>query len=98
MCGILFPLSVKEALKKDIGKEFVMMNLSTLALFLAAMNIFPMIDAILVFLPLWTVYLIYKGVKILRVPVMLEARTKVILIFLIIGIPLFWNWLLDTVF
>ncbi|MDE5807323.1 MAG: YIP1 family protein [Muribaculaceae bacterium] len=98
LCGVFLPSSVKDAMKKELGKEFVMMNLSTLALFLIAINIFPMIDAVLVFLPLWTIYLIYKGVKILRVPPMLEARVKAILVFLIIGIPLFWDWLLDTVF
>lgn len=94
LSGIFLPKSVKEAMKKDIGKEFVMMNLSTMALFFMALNLFPMFDAILVFLPIWTIYLIYKGVRILRVPVSVESRTKVILTFLIIGAPLLWEWLM----
>ncbi|MDE6296562.1 MAG: hypothetical protein K2L89_01840, partial [Muribaculaceae bacterium] len=93
LCGLLLPKAASNVFKKDIGKEFVMMNMSTLALFFTAMNLFPMIDAVLVFLPIWTIYLIYKGVKILRVPAEIESRTKIVLTFLMIGVPLLWEWL-----
>lgn len=96
--GIVLPSLSKADIKKNIGKEFVMMNLSTLALFYAANKLLPMIDAALFFLPIWTVYLIYKGGRILRIPVAVESRTKVILVFLIIGMPIFWKWLLDLIF
>lgn len=96
--GIVLPSLSKECLKKNIGKEFVMMNLSSLALFYIANKLLPMIDAALFFLPIWTVYLIYKGVRILRVPMAVESRTKVILVFLIIGTPIIWQWLLDLIF
>lgn len=96
--GLALPSLSKECLKKNIGKEFVMMNLSTLALFYIANKLLPMIDAALFFLPIWTVYLIYKGVRILRIPVVVESRTKVILVFLIIGMPIMWQWLLDLIF
>ena len=93
--GYILPKTVRACLKQDFGKEFVMMNMATLALFYTAMNLCPMIDAVLVFLPIWTIYLIYKGVRFLRIPVTVESRTKVLLAFLIIGAPLLWGWLMD---
>ncbi|MDE5870288.1 MAG: YIP1 family protein [Muribaculaceae bacterium] len=93
LCGLLLPKAARNVFKTDLGKGFVMINLSTLALFFTALNLFPMIDAVLVFLPIWTIYLIYKGVKILRIPNDIESRTKIVLTFLIIGIPLLWEWL-----
>lgn len=96
--GVFLPKLVSDLVKKEIGKEFVMMNMSSLALFYSAVMLFQMIDAILVFLPLWTIYIIYKGVKILRVPENVATRTKIIFTFLIIGAPVLWNWLFSLVF
>lgn len=98
LSGIILPKSSKGVIKKDIGKEFVMVNLSTLALFYAAIKLFPMIDPVLVFLPIWTIYLIYKGVRILRIPEGVETRTKILFTFLIIGAPLLWSYLMDIFF
>ena len=96
--GLFLPKVVSDIVKKEIGKEFVMINMSSLALFYSAVMLFQMIDAILVFLPLWTIYLIYKGVKILRIPEEVATRTKIIFTFLIIGAPVLWNWLFSLVF
>lgn len=96
--GVILPKLSREIIKTAIGKEFVMVNISTLALFYAAMRLLPMIDAVLVFLPIWTIYLIYKGVRILRIPEEVETRTKILLTFLIIGSPLFWSWIMDIFF
>lgn len=98
LCGAILPKMSKTVMKTAIGKEFVMVNMSTLALFFMTINLFPMIDAVLVFLPIWTIYLIYKGIRILRIPEGVETRTKILLTFLIIGAPLLWSWLMGIFF
>lgn len=97
LSGVFLPKVSVMKVKGVLGKEFVMMNLSTLTLFFTAINLFKMIDAVLVFLPIWTIYLIYKGVRILRVPNEVESRTKIVLTFLIIGAPLLWQWFVSLV-
>lgn len=90
-----FVLSGKAAefIKMDIGKNFVMLSMSTLALFWILIQLFPMIEPVLVFLPIWTIYLIFKGVRVLRINRENENTTTVLLCVLIISMPLFWNWL-----
>ncbi|MDE6716598.1 MAG: hypothetical protein K2J70_00260 [Muribaculaceae bacterium] len=94
----ILPKGSREIFQNNFGKEFVMINVSSLALFYMAIRLFPMLDAILVFLPIWTIYIIYKGVRFLRVPAQIETRTKVILTFLILGLPYMWTVLLEIFF
>lgn len=98
LSGIFMPKATQEAMRKNFGKEFVMVNMSTLALFYAAQELFPMIDVILVFLPIWTIYLIYKGARFLRIPSEIENRSKITLTLLILGSPLLWRYLMDLFF
>lgn len=93
--GYLLPKGVRGYMKETTGKNLTMMAFSSLALFIIIYNAFPMIDPVLVFLPLWTIYIVCKGVKILRVPKDTEIRTKGTLCCLIIGAPLLWDWLLS---
>lgn len=95
--GIILPRQSRDILRKDIGRQFVMLAMSTLALFWIFINIMPMFEPVLVFLPLWTIYLVYKGVRILRVPKDAENSTTGLLCMLIIGAPLLWDWLLEYV-
>lgn len=95
--GLVLPKKSRSFMQKEIGKQFVMLNLSTLALFWAAIQIVPMLDPVLVFLPIWTIYLIYKGVRVIRVPSNVENSTTGILCLLIIGLPIFWNWVLKEI-
>lgn len=91
--GFILPKRSRGILKKEIGKQFVMLSMSTLALFWILIQLLPMLEPVLVFLPLWTIYLVFKGVKILRVPDDVKASTVGLLCMLIIGMPLLWNWL-----
>lgn len=92
--GSVLPKKSREFIHKDIGKEFVMLTLSTMALFWSVIQIIPMLEPVLVFLPLWTIYLIFKGVRVLRIPPEVQNSTTGWLCLLIIGAPLFWNWLM----
>lgn len=97
LAGILLPKGVRPIMKKDIGKQYVMLCLSTYALFWTSIILFPFIDVVLFFLPLWTIYIAVKGVKVLRVPKDNENSTAGILCFLIIGVPIFWNWFMNEI-
>lgn len=94
MCaGILMPKEVREQFKKPFGKEFVMEMMSTLALFYALGILLPMAQTVLVFLPLWTIYAISKGVRFLRGPKEAETRSACVLSLLIVGAPILCHWL-----
>lgn len=94
MCaGILMPKDVREQFKKPFGKEFVMEMMSTLALFYALGILLPMAQTVLVFLPLWTIYAISKGVRFLRGPKESETRSACVLSLLIVGAPILCHWL-----
>ena len=95
--GFMLPSKSRDIIKKDIGKQFVMLAMSSLAIFWIFIQIMPMLEPVLVFLPLWTIYLIYKGVRILRVPEEVENSTTGLLCMLIIGIPVLWNWVLTDI-
>lgn len=93
--GVILPKKARVLMHKDIGKQFVMLNISTLALFWALIELVPMLDPVLVFLPLWTIYLIYKGIRVIRVPSEVEISTTGYMCLLIIGMPLLWNWIIN---
>lgn len=92
--GWILPKKSRYFLSADIGRQFVMLCLSTLTMFSALIQLLPMLEPVLVFLPLWTIYLIFKGVRVLRIPTEVENSTTGYLCLLIIGIPILWHWLL----
>lgn len=91
--GFILPKKSRAVIKTEIGKQFVMVGMATLAMFYTLVVLFPMLDPVLVFLPLWTIYSISRGVKYLRVPKDAETSTAGLLCMLIIGAPLLWNWI-----
>lgn len=95
--GIILPRKSRGLMKEDIGRQLVMFCMSTLALFSAFTEFLPMIEPVLVFLPIWTIYLIFKGVRVIRVPYEVENSTTGYLCLLIILAPLFWNWLFTDI-
>lgn len=95
--GLILPRRSRELMHKDIGRQLVMLSMSTLAIFWTLIQIAPMLEPVLVFLPIWTIYLIYKGVRVLRVPEDTATSTTGILCMLVIGCPLLWNWILTEV-
>lgn len=98
LAELILPRDARGILKTSFGKNYVMTNLSTLAVFFAINNIFPPLEPVFVFLPIWTAYLIYKGVKILRIEKEYETRTQFILAILIIGMPFAWNHIMSMIF
>lgn len=91
----LLPRETRKTLHTYYGKEYVMINMSTLAVFYILFRLFPIVGPILAFLPLWTIYITCKGVKLFRVSPEKETRTCGMLSFLMLGCPIFWNWIFN---
>ena len=79
------------------GKEFILVALSTLALFSIVINLLPMIWPILIFLPIWTLYLMFKGTRFFLFPQNQEMKFFVLSGVITIGIPLLIEWALTSV-
>lgn len=94
---LFFPKSQKEIADSDFGKKFVMYNLSTLALFYILYGCFPMIGPILVFLPLWTIYLVLRGSRFFMFPNDKRNLLKTLLCTFIIGAPVTVLWAIDLI-
>lgn len=91
---LLLPGEIKKILDKNFGKLFVMMSMCSLALFSIFRLAFPMLEPVLVFLSIYTMYLINRGMKPLRIPQNKSVICTVIFIIIIIGTP----YMLDSIF
>lgn len=94
MAKLLMPGDARRAFDTNFGKVFVLISLSTLAVFYSLLNLLPMLEPILVFLPLWTVYIICRGARFLKFPKEREHLATGILCLLTVGMP----WLLGLLF
>lgn len=97
LLNILMPERVKESVKSEFGKVFVITSLSTLCLFFSVLDIFPMLWAVLIFLPLWTIYVICRGVRFFKFPDNKQISCTAIICLLIVGVPCVLDWLLAKV-
>lgn len=86
-----------EIFESKFGKEYILISLSTLALFTTITNLFPMLWPILIFLPIWTLYLMYKGIRFFKFPQKEEMKFFVLSGTAMIGIPLLLDWVLNTI-
>lgn len=84
-------------LEEKFGKEFLMIALSTLALFAIIRNIVPMLWPILIFLPIWTLYLMYKGIRFFKMPSNEEMKFFVLSGASVIAVPLIIEWSLNAI-
>ena len=85
---LLLKKDVRIKLTTDFGKNYILMNLTSLVLFYLLYEILPLAGPILVFTPIYTLYLIIKGVKCLRLPQENYNLNIFLLSVLIIGVPI----------
>ena len=64
---VLLPDEMRNLSDTEYGKQYALYLLSTLTIFYTLGNCLPMLDPVLVFLPLWTVYLGCKGTRWMRI-------------------------------
>lgn len=94
---IVMTVNARSSLSSEFAKQFVAISLSTLCLFFSTLEFFPILWAVLIFLPLWTVYVICKGVRFFRFPEDKEILNTSILVTVIIGVPCVLDWILQNV-
>lgn len=91
----LIVIAVKAILKNNFldpayenwVKVFVMFNLSSLAIFFTLIELLPMLWAVLIFLPLWTVYIACRGARFLRIPDNRQILVTALVCLLLVGVP-----------
>ncbi len=86
-----------EVLQSDFGKTFVAFSMSTLALFFILYSLLPMLEPIIVLLPLWTIFAITRGIKILRIPEEDQTSATVWLSLLIVGLPVATGYIFSLI-
>lgn len=89
---ILLPKETKNFLFTNFGKAMAMLSISTLALFHIADEILPIFEPIFYFLPLWTVYIIVKGMKFVKIRENRSSYTLGVMCVTIVGAPIFVEW------
>lgn len=81
----------------NFGKSYVAYSLSTLVLFSIISSLLPMLEPIIVFMPLWTIYVVCRGVRFLKVPEDLSTRVSIVMSILVVGVPLAYGWLFGKI-
>lgn len=90
---VFFSTDCRLRLDTVFGRNFVLVSLSTLAMYRTLMEALPMFGPVLVFLSLYTIYLISMGVRFLRMPRDRETYVTVALSALVIGVPLLLEYI-----
>lgn len=93
VCKWLFPTEAKSKTETNFFKLIVQYALASLALFCIPTKILPILTPIAVFLPIWTVFIITKAVRFLRLPPTCQTRCMVTLIIATIIMPYLFMWI-----
>ena len=88
----ILPKNLSPIFEGTYGKEYVIAGLSTLALFGIITDILPMLWPVLIFLPLWTLYLLYQGSRFFQLATSQELRFLIMTCATIIGVPYVIDW------
>lgn len=94
---ILLPKPADNQFETEFGKVFILISLSTLCLFFVLIELFPVLWALLIFLPLWTVYSICRGVRFFDFPDNRSIMCTGLLCVLTVGVPCLIDWGLSEV-
>lgn len=97
ICRLCFPHEAKSKTETNYFKLVVQYALSSLALFWLPAEILPVIEPLTVFLPIWTVFIITKGVRFLRLPENHKNRCMVTIIVATVVTPYFFTWLCEKI-
>lgn len=98
ICKWLFPAEAKTKVDSPYFKLVVQYALASLALFWIPAEVLPILEPITVFLPIWTVFIITKGVRFLRLPENHKNRCMVTIIVSTVLTPYLFTWLCEKIF
>ena len=88
---------MSERFENIFGKEYILIALSTLVIFSIVTDLLPMLWPILIFLPIWTLYLMFKGVRFFKFPEKEEMKFFLLSGASVIGVPLLIDWALNAI-
>lgn len=98
VCRWVFPIVAKSKTETPYFKLIVQYALSSLALFWIPAEIIPVLEPITVFLPIWTAFIITRGIRFLRLPENYVNRCMTTIVLTVIVMPYFFIWLSDKIF
>ncbi len=98
VCKWLFPFSAKSKTETPFFKLIVQYALASLALFWIPAEILPILEPITVFLPIWTAYIITKGIRFLRLPEKSVNRCMATIVLTVIVMPYIFMWIAEQIF
>lgn len=98
VCRWVFPLAAKSKTDTPYFKLMVQYALASLALFWIPAELLPILEPLTVFLPIWTAFIITKGVRFLRLPEKYINRCMVTIVVSVIVIPYLFMWLSEQIF
>lgn len=97
VCKWLFPLEAKDCTETQYFKLLVQYALSSLALFWIPGELLPILEPLTVFLPIWTAFIMTKGLRFLRIPDNRHNRCMVTLIVTTIVMPYVFMWACEKI-
>lgn len=98
LCKWFFPSEAKTKVDTAYFKHVVQYSLASLALFGISSELLPVLEPITVFLPIWTVFIITKGVRFLRLPENNKNRCMITIIVSTVLTPYVFIWLCEKIF
>ncbi len=98
VCNWVFPIAAKSKTETPYFKLMVQYALASLALFWIPGEIYPILEPITVFLPIWTAFIITKGIRFLRLPEKHVNRCMVTIVLTVIVMPYIFMWISDKIF
>lgn len=97
-CRWIFPYVAKSKTETPFFKLLVQYALSSLALFSIPAEILPMLEPVTVLLPIWTAFIITKGIRFLRLPEKYVNRCMATIVVSVIVMPFLFMWICDLIF
>lgn len=98
VCRWLFPIEAKSKTENPFFKLLVQYALSSLAVFWIPGELLPILEPLTVFLPIWTAFIITKGIRFLRLPENQINRCMITIVVSVIIMPYFFFWVCDKIF
>lgn len=95
--SLVLPKEIFANIEDNFGKVYVITGLSTLVIFSIFTELLPMLWPVLIFLPLWTVYILYKGSRFFKLEESKELKFMIISCAVIIGMPYLIDWGLNQI-
>lgn len=95
LAKIFLPRDAKDFPSTPYGKLLIMTGVASLAFFMVLEKALPMVDFILEFLPLWTVYILYKGMTMVVVSGDKQTFSIGVICVVVISSPVIVEWFLS---